>query len=155
MKIKIRGTLAVVIVIAIIIFYFNSNSCKNIPVEELGITGHTSSLALHYHVDLKIIIDGEEFFIPSDIGVEKNLMRAVHTHDSSGHVHIEGPCKRDFILGDFFKIWQKNFDSQCIFNSCVDKGELKMSVNGVENKEFNNLVLKDKQEILVEYIGNK
>lgn len=131
----------------------SSNECKTAPAETLNIGGHTN-LAMHIHPRIQIIIDGQQQQIPANIGVGHELMRPIHTHDSSGEIHVEGPCKRDFVVGDFFKIWGKEFSNECIFDNCIDSGTLTMSVNGQQNTEFENLVLKDKDNIVINYNSN-
>lgn len=133
-------------------FVSGEDECSK-PPNEINIGGHTN-LELHIHSHLKIIIDGKLEIIPKDIGIGYGIMRPIHTHDDSGEVHIEGPCKRDFTLKDFFSIYEKDFNSQCIFDKCINasnKGNLKIFVDGKESQEFENLVLKDKQEIVIEY----
>ena len=133
-------------------FVSGEDECSK-PAKEINIGGHTN-LELHIHSHLKIIIDGKQETIPKDIGISYGIMRPIHTHDDSGEIHIEGPCKIDFTLKDFFSIYEKDFNSQCIFDKCVNnKGSLKMFVDGKESQEFENLVLKDDQEIVIEYSG--
>ena len=127
--------------------------CKTMPVEEINIGDH-SNAASHYHANLEIIIDGDKQPIPSNIGVDYNLMRPVHTHDSIGELHIEGPCERDFTLGDFFTIWGKEFNSERIFDKTTENGELVMTINGKENFDFEKYILKDDVEIVIEYKEN-
>lgn len=124
------------------------NYCKTAPVTEINIGNH-KNLKLHIHSELKIIIDGEKKLIPANIGASEGILRPVHTHDSSGEIHMEGSCERGFTIEDFFTIWEKEFNSQCIFNKC--SGELKMTVNGVKNKEFENYIMKDHDNIIIEY----
>ncbi len=128
-------------------------SCQNQPATEINIGGHTN-LALHIHQDLEIVIDGITQEIPSEIGIYPGIMRPLHTHDSTGELHVEGPCERDFVLGDFFDIWGKEFNSNQIFDKTTENGKLKMFVNEVESLEFDNLILKDDQVIKIEYTSN-
>lgn len=142
-------------VLGIIYMTVNSvNECKTADVLDLSIEGHTN-LNLHIHQQLSIIIDGKEEVIPASIGVTGDFMRPVHTHDETGELHAEGPCQRDFVFGDFFKVWGKQFNSNCIFDHCTDKGTLTMRVDGVLSQEFENLILKDGQKIVVEYVSEK
>ena len=127
-----------------------SNSCKTAPVTEINIGSH-QNLKLHIHSELRILIDGEEQFIPANIGVLPSILRPLHTHDASGEIHMEGPCQRDFKLGEFFQIWGREFNSKCIFDKCTDKGELKMFVNGLSNDKFENYIMKDDDSILIQY----
>lgn len=130
----------------------SSGSTSDIPVNEINIISH-SNIALHIHSNLDIIIDGVEFFIPNDIGISHEIMRPLHTHDSSGKIHIEAPFKRDFTIGEFFLVWEETFSSSCIFDNCIDedKGVLTMTVNGVGNDEFENYIMKDDDQIVIEY----
>lgn len=119
----------------------------------------------HWHPKLTIRINGEQILIPDDIGrrtgriVDTDLsgmkMSPTHTHESDGTIHIENknPASKPetLTLGYFFYVWDKTFNSTCIFDYCTDKGTLKMYVNGVENKEFEEYVMHDADQILVEY----
>ncbi|MDP3992025.1 MAG: hypothetical protein Q8P79_00780 [Nanoarchaeota archaeon] len=133
----------------------NGNSFTNLPASQINIGGH-QNIALHIHSNLKIMIDGQENLIPANIGIEPGIMRPLHTHDSSGEIHIEGPYKRDFTLGEFFEIWNQKFNSECVFEYCTDaenNATLKMLVNGRENTGFGNYVLRDGDDIIIEYIS--
>mgnify|MGYP001569069171 FL=1 len=146
------------IVLAGYSFVSGEDECSK-PAKEINVGGH-NNLELHIHSHLKIIIDGKQETIPSNIGIAYGIMRPVHTHDETGELHIEGPCKRDFTLGDFFSIWGKVFNSQCIFEKCINNennanSSLKVFVDGQENNDFENIILKDKQEIVVEYGSSK
>jgi len=130
-----------------------SDDCATKPVTDINIGGH-NNLRSHAHADIKIMIDGVDQVIPSNIGTGYNLMRPLHTHTSDGEIHIEGPCIRDFTLGEFFDIWIKDFDSTKIFDKTTENGELKVYVDDVESQSFRNIVLRDKSNILIEYNSN-
>lgn len=156
---KIRNWIITLVIIGVIvgsIFWIigatfkETQDCKTAPANELNIGSH-NNLALHIHADLSIIIDGEKQNIPGNMGVGNNLMRPVHTHDGTGHLHIEAPCQRDLTLGDFFDIWGKEFNENQIFDKTTENGKLTMMVDGKENTEFRNLILRDNQKIVIEY----
>ncbi|MEK6843869.1 MAG: hypothetical protein AABX83_00425 [Nanoarchaeota archaeon] len=152
---KIIFILIIISILGFIIWSINgaiteSNSCKTAPVTEINIGTH-QDVKLHIHSELRIVIDGEEQFIPANIGVLPGIMRPVHTHDATGEIHMEGPCQRDFKVGEFFQVWGKEFSSQCIFDKCIDKGELKIIVNGIQNNEFENYIMRDDDNIVIEY----
>ena len=108
---------------------------------------------IHIHPHLEILIDGIPQKIPADIGVISiSCMRPIHTHDDSGILHIESKMIQDFTLGDFFAIWNKTIHKSCIFEYCTGQGTLRMYVNGQENNEFENYIMRDKDEIKIEYI---
>jgi hypothetical protein len=156
---KIRNWVIFLVVAGLVVFggywMFNSASdnteaCKNEPVTEINIGGHTN-LAMHIHPSLRIMIDGEQRSIPGGIGLGSGLMRPIHTHDGSGEMHVEGPCKRTFSLGEFFDVWGEEFSSECIFDNCVASGKLKVTVNGEESGRFREIILEDKDSIVIEY----
>ncbi len=152
----ILGVLVFVVVLAGLIalpYYFGDDSCLTTPATEMDIGGH-EDLAMHIHPTLEIVIDGERQEIPAGIGLTFNEMRPIHTHDATGKIHIEAPCEREFTLREFFAVWGKQFNSQCIFDSCVaDGGTLVMFVNGDENDAYDNLILRDDDEIQIVYTG--
>jgi hypothetical protein len=64
----------------------------------------------HVHTHLAVILNGERLAIPWRIGIVvespgNQCYYAIHTHDASGKVHVEGPAPGTFTLGDFFAIW--------------------------------------------------
>lgn len=113
-----------------------------------------SRRGLHWHPTLTIIIKGEEQEIPKNIGIGA-VHEPIHTHDSTGTIHMEMQgviTKDDTKLGRFFKIWGKRFNSNCIFDNCNGQGgKVKMFVNGKENKDFENYLMKDKDKIEIKY----
>ena len=113
-------------------------------------------LGMHIHPLLKISINGKEQEIPANIGVVSSVcLRPVHTHDASGKLHVEWEAVRDFTLGEFFKVWDKTFNQDQIFDQKVDETHtLIVTVNGVPNEEYENLVLGDGDMIVVKYEEN-
>lgn len=129
----------------------NQDSCTTQPAKEINIGSH-NNLALHIHAFLTITINGEAVEIPANIGIEPGIMRPTHTHDTSGKIHIEGPCPRTFTLGDFFDVWGQTLNETCVMNSCEDATHmLTMYVNGIESTEYRNLILKDGDKIELVY----
>ena len=129
------------------------DSFDTLPASEINIGSH-QNIALHVHSDLEIKIDSESFPIPANIGIQSGIMRPLHTHDSSGEIHIEGPYARDFTIGEFFQIWNKTFNSTCIFENCIgteSNNTLRMLVNEQENFQFENYTMRDGDEIVIEF----
>lgn len=100
---------------------------------------------LHWHAELAIFVNGQKQEIPADVGLGVTH-NPVHTHDDSGLIHLEfsGAVRPDDIkLGQFFQAWNKNLE---------DFGTLdKMTVNGQENSERQNYVLRDGDKIELHY----
>lgn len=121
------------------------------PLTEICYKGH-ESIRYHYHVQLTIVIDEEQQLIPADTGVSANCMRPVHTHDDSGKIHIETEQRREATLGDFFTIWGQPFNSRQILDYKVDEEHtLEMRVDGDPSNDFENLVLADDMDIVIEF----
>lgn len=116
-----------------------------LPEEEIISKG-----GLHWHPELSISILGEKQKISANIGLGITE-KYIHTHDSSGVIHLEFPgrvLKNDIRLASFFDVWGKRFTKDCIFDKCRgSEGELKILVNGKENNEFENYLMRDKDKI--------
>jgi len=110
------------------------------------VLGCTTDMATTYHIHprLTIFVDDKRFAVPSEIGIEEGrCMHPIHTHDASGKIHVESPKAANFTLGDFFLVWDKKFDAL----GTLDK----MTVNGADSTEGENLILKDDDEIVLNY----
>ncbi len=101
-------------------------------------------LTQHIHPVLTITVDGVREEIPANIGLAE-CERAVHTHDdaSQGIVHVESQDRRVYVLGDFMSVWNK---------SLVREGRtLTATADGVQVEDPATLILKDGQDIRLEY----
>lgn len=123
---------------------------------------------VHWHPKLTVKINGERVPIPKNIGisigkvVDTHLssmrMSPTHTHESDGTIHLENnnPSGKPetLSLGYFFYVWEKTFNATCIFAHCGNSGVLKMYVNGQENQEFERYIMRDKDDIRIEYTSS-
>lgn len=77
---------------------------------------------------LRVQVDGCSVEVPAFIGVDRvrAVQAAVHTHDSSGKVWLEGNRNRGVTLGDFLTVWGVRLDPQCLGGSC---GQLTVRVD--------------------------
>ena len=104
-----------------------------------------SRSGLHWHPQLAIFVKGEKQEIPANLGIGA-IHNPMHTHDSSGVIHSEfqGIVRKDDLkLGRFFKVWSKDF---------MELGAtVKMTVNGEENAELQNYIMKDGDKIELRY----
>ncbi|MEL0267465.1 MAG: hypothetical protein VW945_08200 [Candidatus Poseidoniales archaeon] len=71
-------------------------------------------LVAHYHATVRISVLNENIAVPDDVGLNDQgcSMRPLHTHDSSGRIHLE--FKEEGVeapLEAFFDIWGKHMDS--------------------------------------------
>lgn len=106
----------------------------------------------HIHPNLKILINGQEQVIPSSVGNSPTCLKALHMHDNSGKIHTEAPTKRDFTLGDFFAVWNKNFNRQQILDYSADsQHKITETINGVAIEDYENTILRDNDQIVISY----
>lgn len=114
------------------------------PIPESDIVSRS---AFHWHPELTIYVKGEKQEIPENIGIGA-VHQPIHTHDDSGqgvvHMEFQGMArKQDITLGQFFKNWGKDIRT---FGA-----NMRMIVNGEENAEYENYVMKDKDRIELRY----
>lgn len=133
----------------------NDSLSKRVPClnTALGVTA-----AYHIHPHLAVKADGKGITVPANIGLSlAGCERVVHTHDTTGEIHVEPNYYQEFTLADFFAVWGRPFSRGQILDYAPDLDhEIVMTVDGKPSEEFENLILKDKQQIVIEYkkIGN-
>lgn len=92
-----------------------------------------SDTVFHIHALLRIFVDGRPVPVPARIGIDPQgrFLAPLHTHDSSGIVHIEADRPFAFTLGQFFTIWGVRFTDARI-GGYADHGaeRLRVYVNG-------------------------
>jgi hypothetical protein len=73
-------------------------------------------------VTISIDVDGWLVTIPPYVGVDRLRAQqaAVHTHDASNQVWLEGPDIESITLGQFFTVWAVRFDGRCLGAACGD-----------------------------------
>ncbi|WP_280439666.1 hypothetical protein [Nocardia cyriacigeorgica] len=77
-------------------------------VHAAGLTlSHTIMTTYHYHVHLDVIVYGQSVTVPASVGIDESrkMGSPLHTHDTSGIVHIESGEDIPFTLGQFFTQW--------------------------------------------------
>lgn len=113
-------------------------------------------VVMHFHPYLNIFIDGEEYQIPENTGIDTETcpqaMHMTHTHDASGKIHVEGHQEVDVPLEVFFDVWGVHFDETGIFD--YRDGTIEMTVDGNVSTAYENLILADGQNIVISYTSN-
>jgi hypothetical protein len=75
----------------------------------------------------------------------------IHTHSTSGIIHVESDRPRTFTLGQFFDEWGVRFSSSCLGGYCAGAGrQLRVYLDG--RRVFGDprrIVLTNRQEIAV------
>lgn len=132
---------------------WNNSATSNESTRDLAMSCTTDmATQFHIHPVLHIVVNDSPVEIPANIGISPVCMHPLHTHDNTGTIHVESPIKRDFTLSDFFAVWDKEFNRNQILDNKVDANHIiTMTVNGSSSDQFENLVLADKDEIVIEY----
>jgi hypothetical protein len=115
-------------------------------------TTSMNPMIMHIHPQLSILVNGTSFSVPGQIGIDPSLwkdhsldkygmtgMAPIHTHDSSGVIHVESNTNRSYTLDDLLNIWGIDLSDKVV----------RISVNG---KPINSLdyVLNDGDNIIME-----
>ena len=77
-------------------------------------------LATHIHTELHVIVNGKSLEVPALIGIDEasGHIAALHTHDTTGLIHVESPKENDsYTLRQFLTVWGMPADpaGQCTF----------------------------------------
>jgi hypothetical protein len=144
-----------------------------------GLTPVIGQLVRHDHVHVDLIVNGKKITIPAGVGLAEPVDRGpcqpvsvgdcgagdlytaavanspLHTHGSSGLIHVEPDRPGTYTLGEFFDEWGVRLSSSCIGGYCTGNGkELRAFVDGHRvSGDPRNIVLTDHQEIAIVYGG--
>ena len=149
----ILGSIYVTIaLISVVVFGFST-------VMETSATAN--NMLMHNHVSLNVTLDGKSMIVPSSIGITQtgifsdsslfadhsldkygmDGMSPLHTHDSSGVIHVESNTVRNYFLGEFLDIWKGlNTDGKNVI----------ASVDGKPVSDFRNIPLNDRGKIVLD-----
>ena len=110
---------------------------------------------LHRHDLLQIYVDGAPVQVPAQIGIDQQAgkLTSLHTHDSTGIMHVESPTQRTFNLGEFFDVWGVRLSSTCIGGYCNDGSKtLKAFIDAVAwTKDPRTISLQQHWDIVLAY----
>jgi hypothetical protein len=91
----------------------------------------TESLTVHYHSHLDIFVNGKAEPVAASIGREdQSLFSPLHTHASSGMIHIEAPSAQRITLGELFTEWGVRLTDKCVGGYCRPRTPIKAYVDG-------------------------
>ena len=99
-------------------------------------------------VAMSIVIDGWQVAIPPYVGMDRRRAQqaAVHTHDASGQVHLEGREAESITLGQFFTVWAVRFDGRCLGAAC---GEVVVTADGQPVADAPRLMLAEVSTVTI------
>lgn len=115
---------------------------------------------LHQHVHLELNIAGKAQVVPVDIGIDAALwkdhsmdaygqmngMSPLHTHDTTGTIHLEFGKWHPCTLGDFFAVWGEPLGPGGVLGY---SGPVTMTVDDRPSSEFGALLLQDGQHVVL------
>ena len=131
-----------------------ANSLPSAPSAGAGTVpcGTKEVFVRHAHAHLSLIVRGQVRDLPERIGITATAICWLHTHDTSGIIHIEAGDARALTLGDFFSLWGQPLRPGVVAGEIVATGEdLRVSVNGaVTTFDPATIVLNNKDDIVIE-----
>ncbi|MEV4622732.1 hypothetical protein AB0J74_28965 [Asanoa sp. NPDC049573] len=115
----------------------------------------TEGTVEHIHAHLDISVNGQPVVVPALIGIDETTgeLSPLHTHDTSGVIHVESPVQADFSLGQVFTEWQVSLSGDHIGSLKTGNGEeLHAYVNGkLQQGDPAGIVLHAHDEIALVY----
>jgi hypothetical protein len=117
---------AALVVVAVIAFTGGRTTAQGVRAAPTGATVDgiacqiSEQVAYHIHAHLTIYASGARQMVPAGIGIPGpqqvvdgfvqggKCLYWLHTHDSTGVVHIESPVQRVYTLGQFFDVWGRS-----------------------------------------------
>ena len=124
-------------------------------------------IMMHIHPRLNVTLDGTPLTIPAGIGINTTKwndhsldqfgmqpmkmtmegasmimqgMSPLHTHDTSGTIHVESNVIKNYTLGQFLQNWGINLGGK----------EVKLAVDGNTIKDYKNHILADKERMILD-----
>jgi hypothetical protein len=110
----------------------------------------------HFHAHLDILVDGKPVEVPPNIGIDQmsGAMSELHTHDSSGVLHIEAPtADQRYTVGQLFGEWEVRLTATSM-GGLQDEGRQTLRAY-VDGKQFTgdpaDIELRSHEEIALVY----
>jgi hypothetical protein len=115
--------------------------------------GLGAKIVYHIHPHLNMTVDGKPVVVPQGIGINSTLYKdhsldkystpelaPLHTHDSTGTIHVESTVNRPYTLGQLLSIWGLNLNNKSV-NVTIDGKTISPP------DSFKNHVFKDRENI--------
>lgn len=90
------------------------------------------ALVEHIHAHLDVFYEGQPITVPAGLGIDYNAGRIspLHTHDTTGIVHVESPEVKPYYLGQLLTEWGLQSGSGCLAGQCPPAHPVVVYVNG-------------------------
>jgi hypothetical protein len=92
-----------------------------------------TDIGYHVHAQLNVYVNGKQTTVPANIGIDPQgrFISPIHTHDTSGVVHMESTKYYPFTLGEFINVWGVYFTNNQLGGYQAGNGNvLQLWVNG-------------------------
>ena len=111
----------------------------------------TEFLTVHYHAHLDIFVNGGSQPVAPSIGrVDQSFFSPLHTHATSGLIHIEAASDQRFTLAMLFTEWGVRLTDDCVGGYCRPATTINAYVDGKADREpLPTIMLKKGEEIAV------
>lgn len=154
-RITVISVAAAVLVITLLIvtyaIYVNSQGSSqgqkvvnpNYPPVDNVYCDQQEQTAFHIHAHLTMYINGQALPLPAQVGIAKDqsCLYWLHTHDTTGVIHIEAPANHSFTFGNFLDEWSNQF-STLGYAPQLDQTGWQVYVNGkLYNGDFHKIPL--------------
>lgn len=95
----------------------------------------------HIHTHLNIFVAGHAVTVPAKIGfINGILICSLHTHDTSGYIHIESLVNAKYTLAQFLDLW--NITQPATYKHVFGS-------NSYPTTQFKPIILKDQEFLTI------
>jgi hypothetical protein len=130
--IGVIAVIAIIIAFSVTSIKYSPTANAAAPIDGIRCEAMEGS-GYHIHAKLNLFINGQNYTVPSQIGITNYCLYWMHTHDSSGIIHIESPVNRNFTLGNLFDVWKQKLSNNQVLNITADNTHpLNVYVNGTK-----------------------
>jgi hypothetical protein len=93
--------------------------------------------------------------VPANTGIDttKGCYYWLHTHDTTGVIHVESPTQKQYTLGDFFDIWGQKLTGSSFLTHGITSGHSLRAYVGTQlfTGDPRSITLTPHKQITLEY----
>ena len=114
--------------------------------------GPSEVFVRHEHAHLTVLIRGQIKTVPAFIGITATSICWLHTHDTSGIIHIEAGDNQALTLADFFPVWGQPLSESSVDGERAGSGEsVQATVNQLpEHGDLTAILLSNHEDIVLQ-----
>lgn len=123
-------------------------------VAAAGLVGAPSeSFVVHYHAPLDVFVSRQSEPVAARIGREDAFFSPLHTHATSGMIHIEAPRAQKITLGMLFTEWGVRLTRNCVGGYCRPATRISAYIDGQRTSDPLSGIVFTKGEEIALLIG--